>query len=163
MALITIKPVKSKSYLFFRDEKQFASVEYNGIFRTSATVTSLNNQIYNLERVSFLLRKYQLKQGAEIFATGQVNFLGSISITLAKTGETFIIKRKSLIHGRYILTDGSSNEVFSVYYKYNLFNRDQLFSIETTELFDKIKDNLFLCYISIFSIFEKIKDTKYVP
>jgi len=162
MAIIYVKPERPRRLAFIKDGAKIGVIEYRGILRRSGTIITGNNLIYELKRSSFFGRKFQLKQGEEIFAESRTGFMGSIAISLFKTGKDFRIKRKSFPFRIFELTDNEDNTVGIISYKFSLFRYRREIIIETTDLFDTIKDNLFLCFISVFTILERLKERRHI-
>lgn len=152
MSTINIKSLDSRNITIEKDGKQEGFIKFGGFFRTDIAITAANNSIYNFVRRAFWNDNYDLKQGNEILFGTKAMLLGKVVITNKRTGALYYLKTKSIMREKYELTDENGEMLININIKRGFLVEIKSGIMETTEIFDKIKEHFLICCTALLVI-----------
>lgn len=157
MSTITYKTIDSSNAILEKDNKPLGSIKFEGFFKRSITAISNKNEIFDYSRTGFFNKKYEFKQGNEIFISSKLLRFGKMLIENVKTGEKYSLRAASVFKHNYDLTDAQGELLFHINITRGFFVTIKNAVIITTERFDTNKEQFLICSTVILIIKQRIR------
>lgn len=149
-----IKTICSKRFALINEDKEVATLNYKGWSMTKSEIIPINGEIFNLESVSMLKSKFQLKQKGQVILNYEMNWRGHFLIRskFENVQNNFIFKSKGFWGNTYVLTDEKENQLVEIVPQFSWRGFKTNYVIETTPNFEKMIHNDVLLLILVHCI-----------
>jgi len=149
MSTIKIITVDQNNVSIEQNGKPLGSIKFEGFFKPSISITTAGNRVFDFKRASFWNEEYFFKQGEENFISAKLFTLGKMIIVDLKTNAQYKLVSKAYFKEKYDLLNENGELLFQMDLKRGFLVAIKEGVIETTPLFDSIKEQFLIISASL--------------
>jgi hypothetical protein len=157
MPAINIITVDSKNVNIEQNGKPLGSLKFEGFFKSYISATTASNRVYEFKRASFWNDNYIFKQGEENFISVKLLTLGKMLIEDLKTNTQYKLVSRAFFKEKYDLLNDKDDLILHIDIKRGFLVTIKEGVIETTPLFDSVKEQFLIIAASILLIKMRIR------